>query len=170
MRITPETIVNDVSSALGIAGDLLPDVNHNGKDYLSYRYRWNDTRCLLLVLVKADVLEVSIGHKSYYVPDDEVYGALMPLILKKAKKALEEVLGEIAYMDDNMSVILRKDGIFSSCIMSVHTKDGINYSADYNHKSGRIDLGRVPADFAARFMGLVDRYFLPYVRQYKEDK
>ena len=168
--ITPETVVNDISSALGIAGDLLPDVNHNGKDYLSYRYRWNDTRCLLLVLVEADVLEVSIGHKSYYIPDDEVYGALKPLILKKAKKELGEVLGEIAYMDDTLSVILRKDGIFSSCTMSVRTRDGDNYSADYVHKSGRINLGRVPADFAPRFIGLVDRYFLPYVRQYREKK
>ena len=170
MRTTPGTIVNDISSALGIAGDLLPDVNHNGKDYLSYRYRWNDTRCLLLVLVEADVLEVSIGHKSYYIPDDEVYGALKPLILKKAKKELGEVLGEIAYMDDTLSVILRKDGIFSSCTMSVRTRDGDNYSADYVHKSGRINLGRVPADFAPRFIGLVDRYFLPYVRQYREKK
>lgn len=168
--ITPETIVNDISSALGIAGDLLPDVNHNGKDYLSYRYRWNDTRCLLLVIVETDVLEVNIGHKSYYVPDDEVYGALKPLILKRAKKELGEVLGEIAYMDDTLSVILRKDGIFSSCGMSVRTRDGDNYSADYNHKSGRIDLGRVPADFAPRFIELVGRYFLPYVRQYKEAK
>jgi len=168
--ITPDTIIRDISEALNTTG-LVPDVNHNGKDYLSYRYRWNDTRCLLLVLVEADVLEVSIGNKSYYVPDDEVYGALKPLILKKAKKEFGEVLGEIAYMDDNMSVFLRKDGIFSSCIMSVHTKkDGVNYSAGYDHKSGRIDLGRVPADFAARFMGLVDRYFLPYVRQYRETK
>ena len=165
--ITPETIVADISEALKTT-DRVPDVNHNGKDYLSYRYRWNDTRCLLLVRAY-EYIEVTIGHKSYYVHDDEVYKALKPLILKKAKKELGEILSEIAYRDDNMSVILRKDGIFSSCMMDVFMHEG-RYSADYDHESGRIDLGRVPADFAPRFMGLVDRYFLPYVRQYREKK
>lgn len=166
--ITPEAIIRDISEALNTT-DLVPDVNHNGKDYLSYRYRWNDTRPIVLIRVyKEQNYEIVAGKKCYDIDDDEIYEALKPLIIKKAKKELEEVLGEIAYMDDTLSVILRKDGIFRSCNMSVRTRDGDNYSADYNHKSGRIDLGRVPADFAPRFIGLVDRYFLPYVRQYRE--
>lgn len=49
--ITSKTIIKDISKALNTT-DLVPDVNHNGKDYLSYRYRWNDTRPIVLYGLK----------------------------------------------------------------------------------------------------------------------
>lgn len=85
MKTTPETIVNGISGALGIPGDLIPDTNHNGKDYLSYRYRWNDNTCLLLIRVDEDRVEVCIDHKFYTISDAETYAAL-----KATRKRLEE--------------------------------------------------------------------------------
>ena len=72
--ITPETIVNDVSEALNTT-DLVPDVNHNGKDYLSYRYRWNDTRELWMFVNKGD----EKYSATYYAKSGRVSLGMVPL-------------------------------------------------------------------------------------------
>lgn len=169
MKAIPETIVNDIASALGISGDLIPDTNHNGKDYLSYRYRWNDKCCLVLIHVYEDRVEVCVDHKFYTISDDETYVALKPVIVKNVRKEFDEVRGEIAYLGNSMSVVLRKDGLFYSCVMDVITLDG-KCSAVYHADSDSVDLGRVPAEFAGQFIKLLDKYFLPYIAQYSSGK
>jgi hypothetical protein len=171
MKAIPEVIVNDIAGALGIPGDLIPDANHNGKDYLSYRYRWNDNRCLVLVRVDENSVEVCLDHKFYTISDDETYAALKPLIVKNARKEFDEVRREIACLDNNnrMSVVLHDCRVFDGCTMNVITLYD-QCTAVYRADTGRVDLGRVPAEFAGEFIKLVDKYFLPYIAQYSSRK
>lgn len=166
--ITPETIIKDISEALNTT-DLVPDVNHNGKDYLSYRYRWNDTRPIVLIRVYSrEHYEVVTGKKSYDVTDDEIYGALKPLIIKAVKAVYDAACAEIAYRDDDMSVIMHGDD--PRALWMFVKKGDENYSATYYAKSGRISLGMVPLEFTAGYMELVKEYFLPFVEEHKEAK
>lgn len=171
MKTVPKTIVNDISSALGIPGDLIPDCNHNGKDYLSYRYRWNDNRCLLLIRVYENSVEVCVDHKFYAISDDETYAALKPLIVKNARAEFDAVRKEIAYLDNNnrMSVVLRNGKVFDACTMDVITLYD-KCTAIYHADRGRVDLGQVPAEFAGQFIKLLNTYFLPYIAQYSSGK
>lgn len=171
MKTIPETIVNDISSALGIPGDLIPDGNHNGKDYLSYRYRWNDSRCLLLIRVYENSVEVRVDHKCYAISDDEAYAALKPLIVKNALAEFDAVRKEITYLDNNnrMSVVLRNGKVFDTCMMDILTLHD-KCTAIYHTDTGLIDLERVPAEFAEQFIKLLSTYFLPYIAQYSSGK
>ena len=166
--ITPETIVNDVSEALNTT-DLVPDVNHNGKDYLSYRYRWNDTRPIVLIRVYSEQhYEIVAGKKGYNITDDEIYGALKPLIVKTVKAVYDAACAEIAYRDDEMSVIMHGD--YTRELWMFVDKGDEKYSATYYAKSGRVSLGMVPLEFMARYMELVKEYFLPFVESHREGK
>ena len=166
--ITPETIIKDISEALNTT-DLVPDVNHNGKDYLSYRYRWNDTRPIVLIRVYNEHhYEVVTGKKCYDITDDEIYEALKPLIVKKVKAVYDAACAEIAYRDDEMSVIMHGDDT-RELWMFVNKGDE-KYSATYYAKSGRVSLGMVPLEFTERYMELVKEYFLPFVEEHKEAK
>jgi len=166
--ITPDTIIKDISGALGTT-ELIPDSNHNGKDYLSYRYRWNDTRPLVLIRVYGEErYEVVVGKKSYDIPDDEIYEALKPLILKKVKAVYDAACAEIAYRDDEMSVIMHGDDTRE--LWMFVDKGDEKYSATYYAKSGRVSLGIVPLEFTARYMELVKEYFLPFVEEHREGK
>ncbi len=166
--ITPETIIKDISEALNTA-DLVPDSNHNGKDYLSYRYRWNDTRPIVLIRVYGEQHYVVVtGKKCYDITDDEIYGALKPLIIKKVKAEYDMACTDIAYRDDEMSVILHGDDP-RELWMFVRKGDE-RYSATYYAKSDRVSLGMVPLEFMARYMELVKEYFLPFVEAHKEAK
>lgn len=166
--ITSKTIIKDISKALNTT-DLVPDVNHNGKDYLSYRYRWNDTRPIVLIRVYSEQhYEVVTGKKSYDIPDAEIYGALKPLIIKAVKAVYDAACAEIAYRDDEMSVIMHGDDP-RELWMFVQKGDE-NYSATYYAKSGRVSLGMVPLEFTERYMELVKEYFLPFVEAHKEAK
>lgn len=70
--ITPETIIKDISEALNTT-DLVPDTNHNGKDYLSYRYRWNDTRPIVFIRVYGEQhYEVVTGYVAYVATDTTI--------------------------------------------------------------------------------------------------
>lgn len=171
MKAIPEVIVNDIAGALGIPGDLIPDTNHNGKDYLSYRYRWNDNRGLLLIRADEDSTEVYIGHKFYTISDNETYAALKPVIVKNARKEFDEVRREIACLDNNnrMSVVLHDSKVFDACTMDVITVYG-KYTSIYHADTGIVDLGRVPAEFAGEFIKLVNKYFLPHIAQYSSGK
>lgn len=171
MKTIPETIVNDISSALGIPGDLIPDTNHNGKNYLSYRYRWNDNSCLLLIRPNGDSVEVHVDRKSYTISDDETYAALKPVIVKNVAKEFEELRREIVYLDNNnkMSVVLHDSKVFDACTMNVITLHD-QCTAIYHADAGKVDLGRVPAEFAEQFIKLLGAYFLPYIAQYSSRK
>lgn len=166
--ITPDAIIRDISEALNTT-DLLPDVNHNGKDYLSYRYRWNDTRPIVLIRVYGEQhYEVVTGKKCYDITDDEIYGALKPLIIKKVKAVYDAACAEIAYRDDEMSVIMHGDDTRE--LWMFVDKEDEKYSATYYAKSGRVSLGMVPLEFMARYMELVKEYFLPFVEEHREAK
>lgn len=166
--ITPEIIIKDISEALNTT-DLVPDVNHNGKDYLSYRCRWNDTRPIVLIRVYSkQYYEVVAGKKSYDITDDEIYGALKPLIVKAVKAVYDAACAEIAYRDDDMSVVMHGDDP-RELWMFVQKGDE-KYSATYYAKSGRVSLGMVPLEFTERYMELVKEYFLPFVEEHKEAK
>lgn len=168
MRTTPETIICNISEALNTT-DLVPDVNHNGKDYLSYRNRWNDTRPIVLIRVYGEQhYEIVAGKKCYDITDDEIYEALKPLIIKSVKAVYDAACAEIAYRDDEMSVIMHGDNPRE--LWMFVTKKDENYSATYYAKSGRISLGMVPLEFTARYMGLVKEYFLPFVEEHGEAK
>jgi hypothetical protein len=170
MKAIPEVIINDIAGALGIHGDLIPDANHNGKDYLSYRYRWNDNSCLLLIRTDEDSVEVCVGHKFYTISDGETYAALKPLIVKNARKEFDAVRKEIACLDNNnrMSVVLHGFKTLDGCSMNVITLYD-KYTAIY-YADGSVDLGRVPAEFAGEFIKLVAKYFLPYIAQHSSGK
>ena len=166
--ITPDAIIRDISKALNTT-DLVPDINHNGKDYLSYRCRWNDTRPIVLIRVyREQHYEVVTGKKCYDITDDEIYGALKPLILKKVKAIYDAACAEIVYRDDEMSVIMHGDDPHE--LWMFVQKGDENYSATYYAKSGRVSLGMVPLEFTARYMELVNKYFLPFVEEHKEAK
>ena len=166
--ITPDAIIRDISEALNTT-DLVPDGNHNGKDYLSYRYRWNDTRPIVLIRVYGEQhYEVVTGKKCYDIPDDEIYGALKPLIVNKVKAVYDAACAEIAYRDDEMSVIMHGDDP-RELWMFVNKGDE-NYSATYYAKNGRVSLGMVPLEFTERYMELVKEYFLPFVEEHREAK
>lgn len=167
--ITPETIIRDISEALNTT-DLVPDVNHNGKDYLSYRYRWNNTRPIVLIRVYGEQhYEIVTEKKCYDITDNEIYGALKPLIIKKVKAVYDAVCSEIAYRDEEMTVVLRKGLITCDCDMVVIMPDA-RYDAEYHAKRGTVGFWSVPVEFATRYMELVTKYFLPFVEKYREGK
>ena len=166
--ITPDAIIRDISEALNTT-DLVPDGNHNGKDYLSYRYRWNDTRPIVLIRVYGEQhYEVVTGKKCYDITDDEIYGALKPLIVKKVQAAYDMACTDIAYRDDEMSVIMNGDAP-RELWMFVQKGDE-RYSATYYAKSDTVSLGMVPLEFRARYIELVKEYFLPFVEAHRGAK